>query len=180
MFLASCSLGYKRSYRCKDGGYGWEWAEGTNRSGKTGLEFKYCNGTGKTIKYIIFTCIPYNSVNDVVSCEVTGDVVMRFQVTGPIGYGSVWLYTQFEDGWYNPTIKSAKITKVEIQYMDGSAETLSEEQLAANMRIEEQEYQKQLPQLQLQALKDNIISCLIPAGIFVLAMFLFVMCMESC
>ncbi len=184
-FAATCSLGYKYSYRSKDGGRGWDWGEGTNPSGRTGVEIKCCNGTGKTIKYLIFTCIPYNQVNDAVSCNVTGAVAMRFKVTGPIAPcsdTSDCLFIQIEDGWYNPTIKSVKITKVEILYMDGSSETLSEQQLAANMRVFNHQYQQQLPQLQRQELKEKFHSCLVLLslwGLVILILVLFVTCVSG-
>ncbi len=144
-FAATCWLGYADYFISDISGSfrrEWAWEKGPNPSGKTGVEFKYCNGTGKTIRYLVFTCIPYNQVNDIVSCNVTGAVERRFKMTGPIEHSSYWQYAQFENGWSNPNISSVKLTKVEIQYMDGTTETLSERQLAANLRLGEQAQQQ--------------------------------------
>lgn len=42
------------------------------------------NNSGKTIKYVSFTMIPFNAVNDRVSCEVRGVSARVGKVTGPI------------------------------------------------------------------------------------------------
>lgn len=42
------------------------------------------NNSGKTIKYIYFTMVPFNAVNDRVSCEVRGASASVGKVTGPI------------------------------------------------------------------------------------------------
>lgn len=41
------------------------------------------NDSGKTIKYIYFTCVPYNSVGDIVSCSISGKTSAKLQSTGP-------------------------------------------------------------------------------------------------
>lgn len=42
------------------------------------------NLSGKTIKYIDFTFVPYNRVGDVARCEVTGDSTLTMNLVGPI------------------------------------------------------------------------------------------------
>lgn len=42
------------------------------------------NDSGKTIKYITFTVVPYNAVGDQVSCSITGRSTMDLEITGPI------------------------------------------------------------------------------------------------
>ncbi len=44
---------------------------------------RWRNDSGKTIKYIYFTVVPYNAVGDIVSCRISGDSTEYLQVTGP-------------------------------------------------------------------------------------------------
>lgn len=135
------------------------------------------NDSGKTIKYIYFTVVPYNAVNDIVSCRITGDTYTTLKCTGPYktfdindigfsseiyldkGLASIYktssepLYaipysmhyllnpkkyyltendynyifnneSSWDPIWYNYSVDSIKITKVNITYMDGSTETI--------------------------------------------------------
>lgn len=137
------------------------------------------NDSGKTIKYIYFTCVPYNAVGDIVSCDITRKTYANLQSTGPYktftnadleqpwprpciyfkrwaepiggsnGEYSVFAYDasigqytrfplmqedykhvyNFENSWdpiwYNYSIDYIKITKVNVIYMDGTSETIS-------------------------------------------------------
>lgn len=137
------------------------------------------NDSGKTIKYIYFTCVPYNSVGDIVSCSISGKTSAKLQSTGPYDTfnisslklyprmyykrwaakvyedwntpGKYWvgsqdLYTPISERyyltendykdvfnienswnpiWYNYSIDHIKITKVNVVYMDGTSETIS-------------------------------------------------------
>lgn len=137
------------------------------------------NDSGKTIKYIYFTCVPYNAVGDIVSCDITRRTYAKLQSTGPYktftnadleqpwprpiiyfkrrtepiggsnGEYSVFAYDDsirqykrfplaqedlkhvynFENSWnpiwYNYSVDYINITKVEVVYMDGTSETIS-------------------------------------------------------
>ena len=79
----------------------------------------------KDIKYLDYTVVPYNCVGDPVKGKYDSG---RFtgRITGPISA------SEFKDGrfkkersywgtaWYNNTICSIKIVKVEVEYMDGT------------------------------------------------------------
>jgi len=79
----------------------------------------------KDIKYLDYTVVPYNCVGDPVSGRYDNG---RFtgRITGPVSA------SEFKDGrfkreksywgtaWYNNTICSIKIVKVEVEYMDGT------------------------------------------------------------
>lgn len=92
-----------------------------------GVDFKiiWQNKSNKTVKYATFEVVPYNAVGDVVECSIRNSSTFRGQVTGPIkknkwnGYGTTW-----SNAWYNNTIKKIKVTGVDIDYMDGTSETL--------------------------------------------------------
>lgn len=176
-----------------------------NSVGGVSPSIGYRNNSGKTIKYIDFTMVPYNAVGDAVSCTIRGYSSAVGEVTGPIepfaidtdstlhtitkvgmkdsnpfktyrelthnytindGKNSIWpvyvdqygncyvenLWADAMQGqtyltddeiqnatylrtdswdclWYNSTIKSFKVTKAVVIYMDGSKQTLSQSEL---------------------------------------------------
>lgn len=137
MFLiTSYSLGHSGIYD--------DWVEGPNSAGLFGIQLNVLYRGGKTIKYCLITCVPINAVGDCVACLSRRYVEAEFKITGPITSGT---YTwTFDDGWYNSTIDSVNFEQVELQYMDGSTETISAEKLENDLRytIEQQKRQEKL------------------------------------
>ena len=176
-----------------------------NSAGGASPRIGFKNNSGKTIKYIEFTMVPYNAVDDAVTCEIRGYSSVVGRVTGPIetfsmdsnsksreiemtGYPSsnpfkkyyelekiyrvcngkyeLWpiyadqygnyyvqdsannpfnpnIYLTDDEAqnatydqsrswdclWYNSTIRSIKVTKAVVTYMDGTQQTLSQNEL---------------------------------------------------
>ena len=155
---------------------------GINSAGGAEPYIYWCNNSGKTIKYITFTAIPYNAVGDSVACTISGKKAVNLKITGPIEmitkeYDATYKLVYYHDGtssqvssyrnddliyksleemqsrkkslyygnteipeseyiniamrdiwnpaWYNSTIKSIRITKISIEYMDGTKESIS-------------------------------------------------------
>ena len=119
ILIDKLELGYKGTYG------NWISDCGPNSAGGYSVSFSYQNTGNKTIKYAIFGFIPYNAVGDAVGCEVTGECERFVRETGPVGPGGYKSNRMFENAWYNTSIKSVKISKVYIQYMDGTEEALS-------------------------------------------------------
>ena len=105
------------------------WVDGPSSSGRIGIRFSFTYEGPKTIKYCTFTFVPINAVDDVVACTRTGEVEIQLQITGPLRSGR---YFARSEGWYNRTIRDVLPPRVDIQYMDGSTETISGEQLCEN------------------------------------------------
>ncbi|MBD5135178.1 MAG: zinc ribbon domain-containing protein [Lachnospiraceae bacterium] len=114
------------------------------------------NVSTKEIKYIHFYVQYYNSVKDVLRNEIGGDTTTKLSSTGPFPYGkgnydyyscsgdsaesvyfsiSSGFNNDRENGWagkyweapfYNTTTKYIKMSKVEIEYMNGSSYTISD------------------------------------------------------
>ena len=113
-----------------------------NSAGGVNVKIMFKNTSDKTIKYIYINCTPYNAVDDVVPCSIRGYKVLDLSITGPIepntgnipeymwkylgnlDYNGVYL-AEFENVWYNSTIKYAVVDKIEIVYMDNSREVLT-------------------------------------------------------
>ena len=96
-----------------------------NSAGGVDFNIIWQNKSNKVVKYATFEVVPYNAVGDVVECTIRNSSTFRGQVTGPIkknkwnGYGTTW-----SNAWYNNTIKKIKVTGVDIDYVDGTSETL--------------------------------------------------------
>lgn len=90
--------------------------------------FYYKNVSDKTIKYLVWTGYPMNAVGDRVSCEIRDYADYRGKDTGPIkpgkSSGGVW-----SCAWYNSTAKKLILTKIDIEYMDGSTFSINESEI---------------------------------------------------
>jgi len=91
-----------------------------------GVKFRIESGyfdKSKDIKYLNFTVLPYNSVGDIQTCEISGHSYFEGQITGPISAEDIINEYYWYCAWYNNTISCLKITKVNVVYMDGSSYT---------------------------------------------------------
>ena len=71
------------------------------------------------VKYIWFTMVPYNAVGDVQQSEIGGKSLFIGKLTGPISDKKSYV-TTWENAWYNNTIVKVEITKIEVEFMDGT------------------------------------------------------------
>lgn len=106
------------------------WGIGPNSAGRVDVGFTMKNLSEKTIKYALIYCVPYNSVGDRVACSITGKVEDGVKYTGPLAqndtaYGILW-----SNAWYNYSISTVRLSKVEILYMDGTSETIQGSQIS--------------------------------------------------
>ena len=95
----------------------------TNTADGVKVSHEYYNAGEKGIKYITFSYLPYNSVNDVVACRINGKTEASGKLTGPIPpkhYGNI----TWENMWYNPTVTTAVLTKIYVQFMDNTEEVI--------------------------------------------------------
>ena len=101
---------------------------GPNSAGGLDVKGTIVNTGEKTIKYITIYFQPFNAVGDAVGCDVHNVSERGLRCTGPIapnGTHDFW----GENHWYNHSIKTVKVTKAAIQYMDGSEETIPESEI---------------------------------------------------
>ena len=90
------------------------------------IEWLY-TASKKTIKYIYFTVVPYNRVGDIQTCNISGHSTFTGKITGPITSNSPHQTPYWSTAWYNNTISCIKLTKVRVEYMDGSNYTYIKE-----------------------------------------------------
>lgn len=127
-----------------------------NNFGGVDTYITWKNVSNKEIKYVHFYVQYYNNVKDVLKDEIGGYTTTRLSATGPYPHGkgnykihsstgdssespyfsvSSGYNNDKENGWagrywdapfYNKTTKYIKMSKVEIEYLDGSSYTISD------------------------------------------------------
>lgn len=91
----------------------------------TGINVKVLNPTKKTIKYIWFTYVGYNPVNDKVVDRLKGTSAIQVKAVGPIKPEESGTYN-FEYVWHTDLVETAKLIQVKIQYLDGTFKLISD------------------------------------------------------
>lgn len=82
--------------------------------------FKLTNNTDKEIKYVSMEWYCYNAVGDLVRCEITGRSSHSVRYTGPLGPGQTSNTQRNTTLFYNHCYKSAKLTKLQVEFIDGT------------------------------------------------------------
>lgn len=128
-----------------------EWCKGAGSADEVGVRHKIFNASDKDIKYITFTYVPYNPVDDVVACQVSGKTEATAKLVGPFKAHDksevVW-----ENLWYNPTISKAVIKQALVQFMDNSEDLISGDEIL-DMSDKNSEYSKYKQQQKEEAIR---------------------------
>lgn len=82
--------------------------------------FKLTNNSDKTIKYVVMEWYCYNGVGDLIRCEITGKSSHSVRYTGPLEPGQTTNTQRNTTLFYNHSYKSAKLTKLQVEFMDGT------------------------------------------------------------
>ena len=87
-------------------------------AGGVDLILYYENNATNEIKYVYLYATPYNRVGDIEASEIGGKTTATCRLIGPFkkGYRND---ATFENVWYNYSISSVRIEKIEIEYMNG-------------------------------------------------------------
>ena len=109
-----------------------QFANGPDSVGGIGVQFSFRNEGEKTIKYVTLSFIPYNQVGDAVSSSIGGRSEFGIICTGPIAPNKKQS-GRCECIWYNYSITSVRVSKAEIEYMDGTTEVID----GTNIPVEE-------------------------------------------
>lgn len=109
-----------------------QFANGPDSVGGVGVQFSFRNEGEKTIKYVTISFIPYNQVGDAVASSIGGRSEFGIICTGPIAPNKKQS-GRCECIWYNYSITSVRVSKAEIEYMDGTTEVID----GTNIPVEE-------------------------------------------
>ena len=101
------------------------WSNSPDSAGGVSVRLWFTNNTEKTIKYATFMVTPLNAVDDVVSCDVSGKTEVSLKFTGPLKPKLMYRNASWGQVWYNHSITAAFMSSVYLEYMDGTSEKLS-------------------------------------------------------
>ena len=102
----------------------WSWSYASEKSSFVDLDISVINPYKQRIKYIWFTFKATNPVGDPAKDMRTGQSEKTVQGVGPIEYGNEGSYT-FESLFYSKVIETIKVTKIKIQFFDGSEKIIT-------------------------------------------------------
>jgi len=90
-----------------------------NSAGRVSANIIWKNTSSKIIKYVRFSVVPYNAVDDIVNCTIRGYSETRVKTTGPFKPGKTYGYdSEWDNLWYNYSIKKMKIASFEVDFMN--------------------------------------------------------------
>jgi hypothetical protein len=98
-------------------------ADKPNSASGVGFFIRFTNADSRTIKYVVFSATPFNAVGDSVGSSIGGKQLLRVRLTGPIEPGAL-KESGWKPLWYNGSITSVEISAAEIEYIDGSTESI--------------------------------------------------------
>ncbi len=110
-----------------DGVNGWD--SGPNSAGGVSVKCNIKNLDERTIKYAYFEFVPYNAVGDLAPCTIRRKSAMNCKFTGPLAKDQAMYGIMWENCWYNSTISKVLLTKVLVEYMDGTTESIVPNQI---------------------------------------------------
>ncbi len=99
-----------------------------NSAGGVDAIVYYTNKSKKTIKYLTWEGCAINAVGDMVACDIRNTYYFRGKDTGPVKPGKT-SGGNWDCAWYNWTAKKLKLNQIDIEYMDGTTETITESEI---------------------------------------------------
>lgn len=111
-----------------------------NSAGGVNANISFVNASNRTLKYVHFSVTPYNRVGDIAPSEIGRRATTLLRATGPYepGKGNVTLFgpSNWENVWYNHSIRCMQIDKIEVTYMDDQPEVVEGDRLRMAMAPE--------------------------------------------
>jgi hypothetical protein len=99
----------------------WSYSDESEYTSGTSTKIEVYNPTKKTIKYLWFSFVAYNAVDDKIIQK--GSSIVTRKGIGPIKPGDSGSYS-YPYVWFTDLVESAKISSIKIQYMDGTIKTI--------------------------------------------------------
>lgn len=103
---------------------GWKIFDESEYTEGTSIKFDVYNPTNKVIKYIWFTVIGYNAVDDII--YKSGKQTTTVKCIGPIDPSSNASYS-FKYVWMTDLVERAKIASITVKYMDETSIVIKNE-----------------------------------------------------
>lgn len=101
------------------------WYRSPDSAGGVSIKLSFRNDFNKTIKYIYFQVVPFNSVGDVVKSDIIGQNGI-LQYTGSLAPGKTAWDRRWDNCFYNWSIKGVQVVSATIEFMDGTKQIIKE------------------------------------------------------
>lgn len=88
----------------------------------TGIDFEVYNPTNKIIKYLWFSVVGYNAVDDIVRKGTLSTI--KLKAVGPIKPKESATYS-YDYVWFSDLVESAKVSSITVMYMDGTSKIIN-------------------------------------------------------
>ncbi len=105
----------------------WSWSYSNEYSKFVDVDITVINPYKQRIKYIWFTFVAFNPVNDPIKDGISGKLEKTVQGIGPIEYGDRGTYN-FEDVFYSNVIETMRVNQIKIQFFDGTVKIITRPQ----------------------------------------------------
>jgi hypothetical protein len=126
----------------------------SNYAGGVNCRIQFTNVSNKRIKYVDFTVIPYNRVDDIAHSSVDGESEKTIQAVDYIlpnsTYQGFW-----ENVWYNSAIDYMEIARIKVTYDDNTTQVVNNEEMIEAAMLNRNEY------LEYENLVDRVRSFII-------------------
>lgn len=100
-----------------------------NSAGGVTLGLRWHNLSDESIKYVEITAVPYNAVGDSIASDIGSRTTFNGRIAGPIEPKSRADDYTWRNVWYNRSAAYVELTRMEIEYMNGSTLTLEKEDI---------------------------------------------------
>lgn len=102
------------------------WTYDIDYAGGVEWNFNIKNNTDKQIKYVVLKWECYNAVGDLVYDEISWKPYVKVRFTGPLDAYATSDRKRNTTKFYNYNVDNYKLIEAEVEYMDGTIETLNE------------------------------------------------------
>lgn len=110
------------------------WEPCPDSAGGVSVKFSFINkDPKKVIKYARFYFTPINRVGDAVNCLTRHISQNSVLYTGPLSPNQEEIGCLFENAWYNESIDTINLDRVDITYMDGTSVILEDSQIDSSV-----------------------------------------------
>jgi hypothetical protein len=110
-----------------------------NSAGGVDCHIRFVNASAKRMKYVNFTVVPYNRVDDITHSETGGQSEVTIRIVDYIQPNKTY-YGFWENVWYNSTISYMRILAVEVIYDDNTVQVISNKGIIENATLKLDEY----------------------------------------
>jgi len=125
-----------------------------NSAGGVSCNIRFVNISHKRIKYIYFTVVPYNSVDDKAYSSIGNTSEITLDHTGYIDKNNIddfsklqLIFAGWSNVWYNSNIRYMKITKIEVVFDDNNKITMNNNMITSSIFFSEEELDSNIRQI---------------------------------